>query len=441
MIAVTSDRKRTVARTWTATILIIVLASDLVSAADPLYKSNSGQNSAYTPVAEYKKYSEHCAMKQVHLLQTPGARQPAPNPSASIQATLAKVINKTHYARSEMAFLANYTYNLGDEGSLIPFGASQLYDAGSTIGKRYCSGPLGKVFCGTPFLRSSSSTRLRESAGNWSEGFLSSQYTKSPIQASVIVSETSDSRNTLSNCPNLVSIVLDAQDEWRAVWTPAVVQRLQSEESYGLNSKDVLNFAYLCAFDSYAINATSPFCGLLKSFEWAYIEYDGDLDKYYGNAYPGAPLSRSQGTSYVNELSARLTSDRSYVDKDTTQVNHTLDSDSKTFPLDKKFYADVGYNNLMLAVFGILGFFQDDPLSTTLPCPMRSFVSSKMVPFAGRMVVESLDCSGAFEGGYWGKIFKGRTDFVRVMVNDQAMDLTSLCGQSKVTDRGTYCTR
>ncbi|SGY83726.1 BQ5605_C009g05652 [Microbotryum silenes-dioicae] len=269
----------------------------------------------------------------------------------------------------------------------------------------------------------------------------SHRFLRYPIQASVIISETSDSRNTLSNCPNLVSIVPDAQDEWRAVWTPAVVQRLQSEESYGLNSKDVLNFAYLCAFDSYAINATSPFCGLLKSFEWAYIEYDGDLDKYYGNAYPGAPLSRSQGTGYVNELSARLTSDRSYVDKDTTQVNHTLDSDSKTFPLDKKFYADVGYNNLMLAVFGILGFFQDDPLSTTLPCPMRSFVSSKMVPFAGRMVVESLDCSGAFEGGYWGKIFKGRTDFVRVMVNDQAMDLTSLCGQSKVTDRGTYCTR
>ncbi|SCV74680.1 BQ2448_7709 [Microbotryum intermedium] len=446
MIAFTSsEKRRTVATgapswTWTATILTMVLASELASAVDPLYMTNSGQNSAYFPLAQYKKYDEQCGMQQINLLQLSGAREPASNPSASMQATLAKVVNKTQYARSEMAFLANYTYKLGDDANLIPFGAAQLYDAGLSIGKRYCSGPLGKVFCGTPFLRSSAAARVRESAGNWSSGFLASQYTKTKIETTVS----------------------DAQDEWRAVWTPAVVQRLQSEENYGLNStvsspqsgitelpltqqtdvqmtlQDVLNFAYLCAFDSYAINATSPFCGLFKSYEWAYIEYDGDLDKYYGNAYPGAPLSRSQGVGYVNELLARLTSDRSYIDKDTTQVNHTIDSNSTLFPLDKFIYADFTYDNQLLPVMSLIGLFQDAPLSPTLPCPMRSFVASKLVPFAGRMVVERLRCSGSYEDGFF-SFFKGPSEYVRILVNDQVMDLSSVCGKDEVLTSGTVC--
>ncbi|SCZ97819.1 BZ3500_MvSof-1268-A1-R1_Chr3-3g06392 [Microbotryum saponariae] len=387
---------------------------------------------------------------QVNLLQRHGAREPTSSSGKSIKASLAKLTGKSNYSRPEMAFLANYSYNVGEDGSLIAYGAKESYDAGKQFAKRMMCNSLmvALSLCKpSPFVRASGSQRVIDSAGNWSRGFMDAQRTvitptarKSyEFTTKVIFSEDDHANNTLSNnCPDLASTVPTAQEQWRAVWTPAVLQRLQDTQDYNLTSSDVVNLAYLCAFDSLKINSTSPVCGLFRDSEFPYIEYDSDLDKYYGNAYPGAPLARSQGVGYVNELLTRLTSDRSYVEKGTTQVNHTIDSNSALFPLDKFIYADFTHDNQLLPVMSLIGLFQDAPLSPTLPCPMRTFVASKLVPFAGRMVVERLQCSGSYEDGFF-SFFGSDADYVRILVNDQIMDLSSVCGKDEVLSSGTVC--
>jgi hypothetical protein len=152
----------------------------------------------------------------------------------------------------------------------------------------------------------------------------------------------------------------------------------------------------------------------------------------------GNKFGRPQGIGWINELIARLT--RSPVN-DTTQTNHTLDSDPKTFPLNRTIYTDFTHDNLMNAVFAAMGILRMpsnvtsdpteiltrlqydsprinadggqnqqrplvplelDPSKPTLqfikemdptnPDPNRKWVASRLVPFAARFVVEKLSC-------------------------------------------------
>lgn len=76
----------------------------------------------------------------------------------------------------------------------------------------------------------------------------------------------------------------------------------------------------------------------------------------------------------------------------------------------------------MVAVFSAMGLFhQPAPLSTSVPNPWRTWRTSSLVPFSGRMVVERLSCFG--------------TTKVRVLVQDQVQPL-EFCGG----DRNGLCT-
>ncbi|SGY83689.1 BQ5605_C009g05650 [Microbotryum silenes-dioicae] len=340
-------------------VLAALLAAECAAGAAQPYLTNSGQYSPFYPVEEYRAIPSKCEVSQVNLLQRHGARQPTSDASKSIRATLDKVAGKGNYSRSEMAFLAKYTYDVGDDGDLIPYGAKESYDAGKQLVKRMkCnSATAALTFCSAPFVRATGHPRVVDSAGNWSRGYMDVQIPTLPnsykknftFSTQVVFTEGEHLQNPFANnCPNLASTVPTAQEQWRAVWTPAVLQRLQDTRDYKFTASDVVNLAHLCAFDSVKLNSTSPFCGLFRESEFPYIEYDSDLGKYYGNAYPGAPLARSQGVGWVNELLTRLTPDRSYIDMDTTQINHTIDSETKHFPLDKFIYADFTYDNQLV---------------------------------------------------------------------------------------------
>lgn len=56
-------------------------------------------------------------------------------------------------------------------------------------------------------------------------------------------------------------------------------------------------------------------------------------------------VSITHSVGYVAELLSRLTGDRSYVRKDKTQVNHTSDQETASFPLDRKVYIDFTHDN------------------------------------------------------------------------------------------------
>jgi hypothetical protein len=127
-----------------------------------------------------------------------------------------------------------------------------------------------------------------------------------------------------------------------------------------------------------------------------------------------------QGVGYVNELLARLTGKP--VD-DHTQTNRTLDASPKTFPLDRTLYADFSHDNEMVSIYAALGLFKqyllpDQKLDPTIPSPLRTWITSRLVPFSARMVVEKLEC------------FRDplpKQDFVRILVNDAVQPL-EFCG-------------
>lgn len=129
-----------------------------------------------------------------------------------------------------------------------------------------------------------------------------------------------------------------------------------------------------------------------------------------------------QGVGYANELLARLTG---LPVQDHTQTNRTLDTSPKTFPLDRTFYADFSHDNEMVSIYSALGLFRqyllpEQKLDPANPSPLRTWVTSNLVPFSARMVVEKLQCGEE-------RLPLPKGVFVRVLVNDAVQPL-EFCG-------------
>jgi len=166
----------------------------------------------------------------------------------------------------------------------------------------------------------------------------------------------------------------------------------------------------------------SPFCTLFTKSEWKQYNYYRSLDKWYAQG-PGNYLGASQGVGYANELLARMTNDSSYVDRDMTSVNHTLDSSNGTFPLGYNVYADFSHDNPMVSIFTALGLFNatwaaGQLSNTTLETitETQGYSAAHSVPFAGRAYFEKMVCRA-----------NGTDELVRVVMNDRVVPLVG-CG-------------
>lgn len=130
----------------------------------------------------------------------------------------------------------------------------------------------------------------------------------------------------------------------------------------------------------------------------------------YGNKM--GPL---QGVGYVNELLARLTN--SPVNS-TVFINHTLDDNPATFPLNRQVYVDFTHDRQMASIASTLGLFAEDEekndnsklLDPNHPNPRRSWLVSEIIPFAGRYSIEKIDCQGT-------------DNYVRITVNDKIKNI------------------
>lgn len=58
-------------------------------------------------------------------IQRHGARVPTSGASANIVAAVTKLKGATTYTTDQLNFLVNYTYILGNNGALLPFGGAQ----------------------------------------------------------------------------------------------------------------------------------------------------------------------------------------------------------------------------------------------------------------------------------------------------------------------------
>ncbi|KAM0746334.1 phosphoglycerate mutase-like protein [Meredithblackwellia eburnea MCA 4105] len=371
---------------------------------------NLGPYSPYYAAGTYPAPPVGCSIDQVNILQRHGARFPTANAGKKIKASIAKLKTATSFD-SSLTFVPSYTFTLGAD-NLNPLGAQESYEAGQLAGQRYAS--LAADSSLIPFLRADSSQRVVDSASNWTAGFVTNAGVVKPSSA-LIINDASGSNDTLddNNCDNAPGP--DAfENAWLAVFMPNITARINAAApGANISDSDTLNLMQLCGFDTEYLQVLSPWCGLFKQSEWSSFEYYFDLDKWYGTGY-GNALGAIQGVGYVNELLSRVTGDLKYATNDQTQVNHTLDSNAATFPLDRKLYADFSHDNQITAILAAMGLKNGPQLTTTTVLSTRSWVTSQIVPFSGRLVTERMKCAD-------------NKEYVRFLINDQ-LQPADFCG-------------
>jgi len=364
------------------------------------------QYSPYFPVGEYHVPPQGCQVTQVNIIQRHGSRFPTPGATVGIKKAVDKLTTALTFNDPRLYFLANFTYNLGTN-DLVPFGAAQSFVAGELQFERY-SHLVDEDHL--PFVRASSGERVVLSASNWTAGFAAASHQKFVPKLSVILSEALNDTLDDKMCPNAGSS--DAQTAlWQSVYAPPITARLnQAAPGANITDDDIFSLMSLCPFENAYEESRSPFCGMFSELDFQGFEYAGDLNKFYGTG-DGQDLGRIQGVGYVNELLARLTGQPV---QDHTQTNTTLDSSPATFPLNRTIYADFSHDNQMIAIYAAIGLFpQASNLDPVKPDPGRTYVASRLVPFAGRMVTEKVEC--------------GANEYVRLFVNDERQPL-EFCG-------------
>lgn len=320
-----------------------------------------------------------------------------------------------------------------------------MINSGTKFYNRYQS--LAKSY--VPFVRSSSESRVVESAQNWTQGFHSARVSGGSADnfpySITVMSEAAGSNNTLNHdlCTNFENgsfysnIASKAQSQWASIFTAPIAKRLTTDlPGAVLASGDVVALMDLCPFNTVAdpSGKISPFCALFTDAEWDAYNYYETLNKFYGYG-PGNPLGPTQGLGFAAELLTRMTGNISYVTSKNsyTSINHTLDSNSATFPLGHVLYADFSHDNDMTGIFSALGLYNKTVMlpNTTIIEPINSsaagYSASWTVPFAARAYFEKMICSAPSNQGWqnWQSRQRGKTteELVRVVINDRVVPL------------------
>jgi hypothetical protein len=368
-----------------------------------------------------------CHVSFASVLSRHGGRDPTANKAIAYGGLIGYIQNSSTSFPDEFAFLKDYKYNLGAD-QLTDTGRQEMVNSGAHFYRRYNTFLEGK----TPFVRSSGQDRVVESAEKWLAGYAQEGKKNKTAEIDVTIPEGAGQNNTLSHeiCTDFEASPLHkvgdkAQDIWLDKFVPPIRSRVNEKLGINLTASEIIYLMDMCPFDTLIspTAAVSDFCHIFTEDEWHQYDYYESLGKYYGYGN-GNPLGPTQGVGYVNELIARLT--EKPVD-DHTNTNSTLDSNPTTFPLDRKAYADFSHDNDMTAIFAALGLYNTtEPLSNTTvedTKQTKGFSAAWTVPFAARMYVEKLSCSGEKE------------EFVRVIVNDRVIPL-EFCGG----DRYGRCT-
>lgn len=363
------------------------------------------------------------------MLSRHGARHPSARKTKKYRETVLRIQEEVlpWNLRGKYAFLANYEYRLG-EGEMTEFGNQQMRNSGTKFYRKYSK--LAAKH--TPFVRAASKPRVVDSAVDWTKGF---HTTKSLYEDDedfpydlVVIEEGEEFNNTLdhSRCDafehgDYAKIGFNAQQQFIAVFTPPILERLSRDLGLQLSAREAINLMQMCPFDTVAdpSGTPSPFCGLFTPAEFRELAYYESLDKYYGFG-AGNPLGPSQGVGFANELIARMTGKPV---KDDTSTNRTLDGSKKTFPLHKHLYADFSHDNDMTSAFFALGLFNSTPaLSKTEVMDedkTDGFSAAWVVPFGSRAYFEKMRCG------------ESKEELVRVIINDRVVPLHG-CGADEL---------
>ena len=92
--------------------------------------------------------------------------------------------------------------------------------------------------------------------------------------------------NTLNDdCPN-ASDGEKEKNQWLDVFAPRILHRLKKwAPGANLSKEDVHRLLAICPFETIAHRRPSPFCDLFTNKDFRYLEYYGDVEKYYKTGY------------------------------------------------------------------------------------------------------------------------------------------------------------
>ena len=391
-----------------------------------------GQYSPYYPVDSDNAVAipSGCRANFAQILSRHGARYPTASKSPMYKDLVTEIKQNVKVFRGRYRFLKSYQYNLGAD-DLIDFGRQEMIESGEHFYSRYAH-LHGKI---PMFVRASGQNRVVESARLFVKGYnaahasaVSATHRKRPREGRprrivnpeeiLIIPEGSQYNNTLdhSQCSAFESsasrtAAAAVPHAFLAEFVPPIRSRLNNDlQGANFSITDVIYMMDLCPFTTLASSDDidlSSFCGLFTKDEWASYNHFQTLQKYYEFG-PGAYLGPTQGVGWVSELIARLTSSSV---EDHTNVNHTLDDNPKTFPVDRTLYADFSHDNDMTSIFSALGLW-----NSTIG--LEGFEAGETVPFSARAWIEKLTCGS-------------QQEFVRVIINNRVMQLPQ-CGSDEL---------
>lgn len=356
------------------------------------------------------------------------------------------VANGTRFT-GELAFLNTWSYGLGRE-ILVPQGRQELFDSGILHFYNY-----GSLYSNTSKIvaRTTTQDRMLKSAENFLAGFFGLDWPEYANLLPVIESTGfNNSLGPLENCPNGGVVLAEAPVEptttWSNIYLMDVTKRLkQSAGHYNWTVADSLVAQNLCVYETISLGY-SNFCQLFNYQEWEGFEYYIDVE-FTSMVGFQSPIARALGIAWVEEFLARVEGHLLDIPAGTTDNNVTLDTNPVTFPVNQTLYFDFTHDAYIVSVLTAFGFTQFAQfLPPTGPPPNRQYVTSKIVPFAGRTDIEIIKAPHKVHprrGDSYGVPSQnvyvpntGETFYVHFLQNQRTLPLHSSFTQCEYRDDG-----
>ncbi|KAH7926093.1 phosphoglycerate mutase-like protein [Leucogyrophana mollusca] len=351
-----------------------------------------------------------CSVDQVMLMQRHGSRWPLASELPFIQNLTYKLGNASDVIQKarlppNMAFLKDgYVTELGHDNLTAP-GRKELFTHGVNFLLEYPHLHTDTILAGAQ-------DRVIESAQWFGLAYFGRYFHNTSAINFTTIPEDS---NTVSWITPMDTCALwdydygnNATVTWGTVYLPPITKRLNKLlPDVGLTDYDTHGALYACAYDL-AAYGVSPWCDVFTSKEIEDFEYELDLlmNGAFGYGLPGE-MGPLLGSLYVNKLVGRFT-------------NATGDAS----PL----YLEFGHDTTIDMVLTALGLAKDRvPLPVKGPInPSREWRTSSQVPFAAKMVWERFTCSKSFEGPQ-----------IRLLLNDVTYPLSTCSKTRKDESYGT----
>ncbi|UZJ55504.1 hypothetical protein CBS101457_004824 [Exobasidium rhododendri] len=378
--------------------------------------------------AKYRSLPSTCRVDRVHILHRHGSRYPTSgSPAFLVKQLLAKGRDSLSFS-GPLSFLTHYDADRLGAELLVGLGREQLFRSGVLHSMEYGNLIEGDLQAHKRLLiRTGSQQRIVDSSIAFLQGIFGAKWhhqTDLEVQIEAPTFNTTLAPNFACPAANVGPGYKWSQD-WIQDYLKKAVDRLQEHVKGAQLTPALLNgMQQLCSYDTVAFGR-SDFCRLFTQDEWLGYEYAWDL-VFYGSYGDGTPVGKAQGVGWVNEFMSRLTKTVWNLTTQTTE-NSTLNQNPKTFPVDRRFYADFTHDSTIAGVLAALNLPDFAvPLPVHAPDPKRKYITSNLVPFAARLIFEEISCNN--------KSSVTETSFVRMLLNEAVIDLHQLKGCSARDD-------